>query len=82
MISPLGKGHSGGTLNNTSSRGSDIRGSSGHTAGALGPAPTAAAEGPAAEDGPTAATSAAGDPATAEEEPATGEDGPWRTRGL
>ena len=77
MISPLGKGHSGGTLNNTSSRGSDIRGSSGHTAGALGPAPTAAAE-----DGPTAATSAAGDPATAEEEPATGEDGPWRTRGL
>ena len=59
----------------------------GRTAGALGPAPTAAAEGPAAEgptveDGSTVATSAAVYPATVEEESTTGEDGPWRTRGL
>ena len=54
----------------------------GCTAGALGLAPTAAAEGPAvedgsvAEDGPTAATSAVGDPAAAEEGPTVREDGP------
>ena len=54
----------------------------GRTAGALGLAPTATAEGPAAKDGPTAATSVAGDPAAVEEEPTTGEDGPWCTRGL
>ena len=60
----------------------------GRTAGALGPVPTAAAEGPAVEDGPaagkwpTAATSAAGDPAAEEEGPAAEGDWPWRTRGL
>ena len=54
----------------------------GRTAGALGPAPTAAAEGPTVEDGLAAATSAGVDPAAAEEESTTGEDGPWRTRGL
>ena len=54
----------------------------GRTVGALGPVPTAAAEGPAAEDGSEAATLATRDPAAAKEEPVTGEDGPWRTRGL
>ena len=60
----------------------------GRTAGALGSAPTTAAEGPTAEDGPAtedrpaAATSVAGDPAVVEEGLAVGEDGPWRTRGL
>ena len=48
----------------------------GRTAGALGPAPTAATEGPTAEDGPAAATSAVGDPAAAKEGSAVGETGP------
>ena len=66
----------------------------GRTARALGPAPTAAVEGPTVEDGPAAeegltaeegpvaAMSAVGDPAAAEEGPTAGKDGPWRTRGL
>ena len=54
----------------------------GRTAWALGPAPTAAAKGPAAEEGPAAAMSAVGDPAAAEEGPAADRDGPWCTRGL
>ena len=54
----------------------------GSTAGALGPAPTTAAEGPAAEEGPAAAMSAPGDLAATEEGPAAGRDGPWRTHGL
>ena len=65
----------------------------GRTTEALGPAPTAAVEGPtadgltaedgpAAEDRPAAATLAAGDPAAVEEGPTTGEDGPWSTRDL
>ena len=64
MISPLGRGHKGGILSITSSRGS----SGGAQQGALGPAPTAAAEGltveggPAVEEGPTATTSAAKGP--------------------
>ena len=50
----------------------------GRTAGALGSAPTVTVErptpedGPAAENGSEAATSAAGDPATIEEGPAAG----------
>ena len=54
----------------------------GRRAGALGSTPTAAAEGPAAEDGPAAATSSSEDPAAAEEGLMVGGDGPWRTRGL
>ena len=60
----------------------------GRTVGALGPAPTATTKGPvveegtAVEEGPVAATSAAGDPATTEEGTEAGGDGPWRTRGL
>ena len=60
----------------------------GRTAGALEPAPTATAEGPATEEGPAeeeglaAAMSAAGDLATAEEGPTAEGDGPWSTCGL
>ena len=59
----------------------------GLTVGVLGPVPTTAAEGSAAEDGlgiedgPAAATSAAGDPTIVEEGPAAGGEGPWHTRG-
>ena len=60
----------------------------GGTVGALGPAPTAAAEGPATEEGPAeeeglaVAMSAVGDPAAAEEGPTAEGDGPWSTCGL
>ena len=47
----------------------------GHTAGALGLAPTAVAKGPAVEEGPAAAMSAAGDPAAVEEGPTAEGDG-------
>ena len=48
----------------------------GRTAGALWPAPTAAAEGPAAEEGSATSTSVVGDPAAAEEGPAVRGDRP------
>ena len=66
MISPLGRGHRGGTLSINSSWPAAAGATVGRTTGALGPAPTAASEGPAAEEGPAAAMSAAGDPAAAE----------------
>ena len=76
MISPLGRGHRGGTLSITSSRGSGSRGSSGARRRALGPAPAAAAKGPAANE-PVAVGSA-----EAGEGPAAGEVGPRCTYGL
>ena len=76
MIFPLGRVHRGGTLSITSSRAAAVGAAVGRTAGALGPAPTAAVEGLAAEEGSAAAMSAAGDPAVAEEGPAAEGDGP------
>ena len=54
----------------------------GRTAGTLGPAPVAAAKGPAAVEGPVAAMSTTKEPTAAREGPTVGEEGPWRTRGL
>ena len=54
----------------------------GLTVGNLGSASIAAAEGPAVEEGPAAAMSAAEEPVATREVPTAGEVGPWRTRCL
>ena len=76
MISPLGRGHRVGTLSITSSRGSCSRSNSGAHSRALGPAPTAALEGPAAAEGPKAAMSEVEDPAEVGDGLAAGGKGP------
>ena len=76
MISPLGKGHRGGTLSITSSRGRGAGAVVGRAVGTLGPAPAVAAEGPTAVEKPAAAE----EPAV--EGSAAGGVGLWRTYGL
>ena len=78
MISPLGRGHIGGTLSITSSRGSSgVR--SRHTrvgasCGCRGPTATEPAEGPVAAGPATTGPTVEG--------PTTEGLGPWRTCGL